>query len=90
MQDIGFAAMSMNVSLIINSTLLYRPLTESTRNAGVITSVYSFAGLLAALLIDELGGFLFNSSKILPFLALSLPFNSVFLVILAIHAFCYM
>ena len=74
--------MAINMSFLINFTLLFRSLTDSTRNAGIITSAYSFGGPCAALLCDELGGILFSSNNILPFLALNLPFNSIFLVIL--------
>jgi hypothetical protein len=82
--------MQLNQQYLINSTLLFRSLTESTKNAGLIISCYSFAALISALMIDELGGYLFNIHQILPFVTMLLPANAIFLVILAIHAFCYM
>lgn len=69
-------------------TIIYRPLTEMTANAGVILGVYTICALTGGLLVNLLGGQLYTVGKMLPFTTMLLPANIILGVVCLVYLIC--
>jgi len=87
-QDMGFCGTLMNGYYMIIYVILFRPLSASTKYAGVLSAGYGMFGTFATLIVNEAGGFLFVVHQMLPFVCFVLPFNLILTAVNSIDLFC--
>jgi hypothetical protein len=89
LQDIGFCVDLINQAKLIEGTLIYVAISNSSANAGTILGLWGGCGTIAGMITSELGSYLFEEDIAAPFAYLCLPMTSLLFVLCLINLlFC--
>lgn len=90
LQDIGYTGLVIcNIAFQIDATMMGTGLgLVKSRNAGFMIGLYSMCGSSAVIVMDELGGYLFKSNSVGPFLYVGLPFNLLVMSVSIFNSIC--
>jgi hypothetical protein len=81
--------MQISQFYMIVYVILFRPLSQSTAYAGVLSAGYGMFCTLSTLLVNEAGGFMFVVNQMWPFLFFVLPFNIILTIVSVIDLIFY-